>query len=171
LRNFKNFLSERRNVIYIEKKLFKFEIKIKIPNKEKTGSNDNLKSRKNIIVIGKKNNYIDNDHINEIDINKDCLENFQGFNLISNNLIQEKNSNQIEDLEYASKTLARPNFTNKNNNNKSIQKEKEKKLLNKKRKKEKNKLGNSHNITRKSKENKNFRKYNRCSKYNIMNKI
>lgn len=164
-------MSERRNVIYIEKKLFKFEIKIKIPNKEKTGSNDNLKSRKNIIVIGKKNNYIDNDHINEIDINKDCLENFQGFNLISNNSIQEKNSNQIEDLEYASKTLARPNFTNKNNNNKSIQKEKEKKLLNKKRKKEKNKLGNSHNITRKSKENKNFMKYNRCSKYNIMNKI
>ena len=124
-------MSERRTIKSIDKNLFIFKTKMKIQNKEKTSSNNNLKSRKRIIFIGKnlpeKINSLNYNNINEIDINKDCLENFQGFNLISNNSIQEKNSNQIEDLEYASKTLAIPNFTNKINNNKSIhEKEKEK---------------------------------------------
>ena len=77
-------------------------------------------------------------------MNKDCLNNFEGINLISDNSIQEKNNNQMEGLEYASKTLARPHFINKNNINESIQEEdnddkKEEKLLNKKRKREREK--------------------------------
>ena len=38
-----NLLSERRNIIYWNKKLFIFQIKVKNSNIEKAGSNDNLK--------------------------------------------------------------------------------------------------------------------------------
>ena len=109
LRNFKNFLSERRTIKSIDKNLFIFKTKMKIQNKEKTSSNNNLKSRKRIIFIGK--------NLPE----KINSWNYNNINESLNSKISEKNNNQIEDLEYSSKTLAIPNFTNKINNNKSIQ--------------------------------------------------
>ena len=88
---------------------------MKIQNKEKTSSNNNLKSRKRIIFIGK--------NLPE----KINSRNYNNINESLNSKISEKNNNQIEDLEYSSKTLAISNFTNKINNNKAIQeKEKEK---------------------------------------------
>ena len=75
-------------------------------------------------------------------------------------------------MEYSSKTLARHNFTNKNNNKKSIQEKEKEKLKNKKRKREKNQLGNnSQNIRGKSNKDNNIGKHNCSSKDNITIKI
>ena len=127
LRNFKNFLSERRTIKSIDKNLFIFKTKMKIQNKEKTSSNNNLKSRKRIIFIGKnlpeKINSWNYNNINESVISK----------------IQKKNNNQIEDLEYSSKTLAISiliiksiiinQFRKKKKKNHRIRKEKDKKII------------------------------------------
>ena len=75
-------------------------------------------------------------------------------------------------MEYSSNTLARHNFTNKNNNKKSIQEKEKEKLKNKKRKREKNQLGNnSQNIRGKSNKDNNIGKHNCSSKDNITIKI
>ena len=53
LRNFKNFLSERRTIKSIDKNLFIFKTKMKIQNKEKTSSNNNLNLEKELFLLEK----------------------------------------------------------------------------------------------------------------------
>ena len=127
LRNFKNFLSERRTIKSIDKNLFIFKTKMKIQNKEKTSFNNNLKSRKRIIFIGK--------NLPE----KINSWNYNNINESLNSKISEKNNNQIEDLEYSSKTLAISilliksiiinQFRKKKKKNHRIRKEKDKKII------------------------------------------
>ena len=149
---------------------------MKTLNEEETSFNGSLNIPRNLIfelkkILPEKVNYMNNNYYKEPNIKKTGLNEFHGYNLISDNPTQEEYQGQIEGFE------SQLYFIKKNNISGSIQKE-EDKLLNKKRKREKiflsKKIANKNKLShfgRKLKEDKGIRKHNSSSIDNIMNKI